>query len=168
MLLTKKLHKCYNFFVQFIFYLIFVQISHNRIQQVPIIVTLTLKVNRIYMKIVLLNNCSLRFIRNTVTHKGVKLRGIISVTSRVRRGYQKYVPRGNGWEKLFPKPICHGLPDLPTNDRSVDDHPSIHRPLSPLCSSVTCLGKYLVSRRDCNQAVANFPPKPIATTRCHH
>ena len=89
MLLTKKLHKCYNFYVQFIFYLIFVQISHNRLEQVPKIVT---HIEGQYMKIVLLNNCSLTFIRNTVTHNGVKLRGIISVTSRVRMGYQKYFP----------------------------------------------------------------------------
>ena len=56
--------------------------------------------------------------------------------------------------------ICHSLPDLPTNDCPVNNHPSICRPLSPLYSSVTRLGKYLVSHWDFNQAVANFLPKP--------
>ena len=61
---------------------------------------------------------------------------------------------------ISPFNMCHGLPDLPTNDRPVDDHPSIHPPLSPLYSSATRLGKYPVSHQGCKKAVANFPPKP--------
>ena len=59
--------------------------------------------------------------------------------------------------------MCHGLPDLPTNDHPVDDHLSIHRPC-PLSAPRYPLGLIPVSHQDYNQVVANFPPKPCS----HH